>query len=136
MAERLVIVIALLALGFLLYRLFVRFHVGRAAASAPSDPILNGLRQGVPAVVYFTTPNCIPCRTQQQPALSRLQADLGDAIQIVRIDAAEDPETAKRWGVFSAPTTFILDHRGQPRDVNHGVADFTKLRRQIDALAG
>jgi thioredoxin 1 len=100
-----------------------------------TDPVLRCLKPNVPAIVYFTTPTCVPCRTQQQPALARLQTELGDHVQIVSIDAAENPDIADRWGVFSAPTTFVLDSQGKPRQVNHGVADADKLRRQIQAVA-
>lgn len=135
MVERLLLVIVLFALGLAAYCLARRCNLRRAGASAPTDPILSGFRPGTPAVVYFTTPGCVPCRTQQQPALARLQTELGDRIQVIQIDAAQDPDAARRWGVFTAPTTFILDERGQPRDVNHGVADALKLRRQIEATA-
>ena len=88
---------------------------------------------GKPTIVYFTTPFCMPCKTQQQPALTQLRSEL-DHVQVVQIDATEQPDVADRWGVFSAPTTFILDTLGQPREVNHGVADVHKLRRQIEAV--
>ncbi len=135
MVERLLLVIVLFVFGLAAYCLVRRCHLRRAAASALADPILNGFRPGTPAVVYFTTPGCVPCRTQQQPALARLQSELGDQIQVIQVDASQDPDAARRWGVFTAPTTFILDGRGQPRDVNHGVADVPKLRRQIEATA-
>ena len=134
MIERLILTLVLAAMGILAYRAFVRHHIRRAAASATSDPILSDLKPGVPAIVYFTTPMCVPCRTQQQPALARLQTELGDNIQIVSIDATEDSAAADRWGVFSAPTTFVLDGYKHVRQVNHGVADTPKLRRQVDAI--
>ena len=134
MIERLIVVLVLSAVGVLAYRAFSRDHVRRAGASANSDPILNNLKVGIPTIVYFTTPTCVPCRTQQQPALERLQVELGDHIQIVKIDATLDTAAADRWGVFSAPTTFVLDEQRHVREVNHGVADTPKLRRQLDAI--
>jgi thiol-disulfide isomerase/thioredoxin len=134
MIERLIVVVVLSLVGFLAYQAFSRYHVRRAGASANTDPILNDLRPGIPAIVYFTTPTCVPCRTQQQPALEQLQAELGESIQIIKIDATQDSTTADRWGVFSAPTTFVLDGYKHVRDVNYGVADTPKLRRQLDAL--
>jgi thioredoxin-like negative regulator of GroEL len=135
MIERLIVTLLLLVLGFVAYGALRRYHVRRVAASASADPILRNLRPNVPAIVYFTTPTCIPCHTQQQPALTRLQTELGDHIQVVTIDAAESPDIANRWGVFSAPTTFVLDSRGKPRQVNHGVADADKLKQQLQAVA-
>lgn len=133
MVERVVFSLALLIVGVLVYRGFTRYQLRHVAAGQVTDPVLQGLKPGIPAVVYFTTPMCIPCRTQQQPALARLQSELGDAVQIIKIDATENPDIADRWGVFSAPTTFILDGNGQPHDVNHGVADAGKLKRQLQA---
>jgi thiol-disulfide isomerase/thioredoxin len=135
MIERTIVVLILLVLGTVLYCGLRRYHVRRAAINAPHDPILRDLRPNIPTIVYFTTPSCIPCRTQQKPALSRLQSELGDNIQIIEIDAVDNPEAADRWGVFSAPTTFVLDAHGQPREVNHGVADANKLKQQILAAA-
>lgn len=133
MLERFLLVAVLSAAGFLAYQVFSRYHLRRVTANAAVDPLLSDLKPGIPAIVYFTTPACIPCRTQQQPALARLQADLGDCIQIVRIDATEDAAAAERWGVFSAPTTFVIDALQKVREVNYGVADAEKLRRQVEA---
>jgi thiol-disulfide isomerase/thioredoxin len=134
MLERAEIAIALVVIGFLVYQVLRRNHIRKTAATSIQDPILSDLKPGVPAIVYFTTPGCIPCVTQQQPALERLQTQLGDGIQVIRIDASENYEVANRWGVFSAPTTFVLDHSKQVRDVNYGVADTPKLLRQLNAL--
>lgn len=133
MIERTLLTLVLLAIGFVAYQVFTRYHVGRAAATASADPLLRDLRPGIPAIVYFTTPMCVPCQTQQMPALNRLQTELGEHnVQIVKIDASENPDAADRWGVFSAPTTFVLDSRRQVREVNHGVADAPKLKRQLE----
>jgi hypothetical protein len=60
---------------------------------------------------------------------------MGDRLQIVEIDAASQPEVASKWGVLSVPTTFVLDHKGQPQHVNHGVASYEKLLRQMGSLS-
>ena len=135
MLERLFIVVALAGVAVFVYRLAVRRHVRRVTASNGRDALLDTLRDGVPAIVYFTTPQCMPCKTQQLPALRMIETELGDCVQVVRVDATEQPETAERWGVFSVPTTFIIDAEGQARDVNYGVADANKLRRQLFAAS-
>ncbi|HLU09976.1 MAG TPA: thioredoxin family protein [Oceanobacillus sp.] len=131
MLERLLFTLILLAAGVVIYQLSVRNQIRRTSAFAQTDPLLQAVKPGVPTILYFTTPTCAPCRTQQTPALARLQSELGDAVQIVRVDATEHPEDADRWGVFSAPTTFIIDASGHTRAVNHGVADDHKLKRQL-----
>ncbi len=95
---------------------------------------LEHLRSGVPAILYFTTPDCVPCKTMQRPALSRLQEHLGDSIQVIEVNAASQPELADYWGVLSVPTTFIIDAYGQARRVNHGVASAGKLQAQFEEV--
>ena len=92
------------------------------------------LEAGRPAILYFTTPTCVPCRTLQKPALNALQAELGAGIQVIEIDSLEQPEVADRWGVFSAPTTFILDGEHMPQKVNRGVASAETLKKQLQAI--
>ena len=87
-----------------------------------------------PVIVYFTTPDCVPCKTVQRPALDKVRTLLGEKLQVIEIDASERPDLAKRWGVMSVPTTFLLDARGEARYVNNGVARAEKLMEQIPAV--
>jgi thiol-disulfide isomerase/thioredoxin len=135
MPERIAIVIVITIVAVIVYRVWVRHQLRNVATMTTTDPILTSARPGIPAIVYFTTPNCIPCRTQQQPALEQLRRDLNDHIQIFKIDATEDPAAAERWGVMTAPTTFILDDHLQPRHINYGVADTRKLKEQLGMAA-
>lgn len=134
MIERLIVTVVLLAFGVGLFAFTQRRNLRRAAALAITDPLLAGARPGVPTIIYFTTPHCQPCKTQQQPALERLQVDLGERVQIIRVDAAADPDAAARWGVFTAPTTFVLDAHGGAQAVNHGVASTEALKQQLQTV--
>jgi thiol-disulfide isomerase/thioredoxin len=87
-----------------------------------------------PVLVYFTTPDCAPCKTIQRPAINRVSHLLGGELEIIEIDATERPDLAKAWGVMSVPTTFVLDTRGEARFVNNGVARAEKLLEQIKTL--
>jgi thioredoxin 1 len=133
MIERVALLILISAVLVATYWLLKRRQLKRVARQGLADPLLQAARAGVPTIVYFTTPNCAPCRYQQKPALAALQAELGDSVQIIEVDAAAQPDDAKRWGVFTAPTTFILNSEGKPHTVNHGVADARKLAGQIRA---
>ncbi len=134
MLERLLIAGLLVSLGVVVWISFNRLSVRRIAQRAPADPLLAALRDGVPAIVYFTTPFCEPCRTLQKPALKALEREFGLSIQVIQVDATEQPDVADRWGVFSAPTTFILDTHHTPRQVNRGVASVETLKKQLNAL--
>ncbi len=132
MTERLIILLILTTAGVATYQLFRRWQMWRVARVATHDPLLAHLRPGVPAIVYFTTPTCAPCKTQQRPALSRLLEELGDKrVQVIEVNALEQPDVADRWGVLSVPTTFVLDPQGRPQQVNYGVAGTEKLRQQL-----
>lgn len=87
-----------------------------------------------PVLVYFTTPDCAPCKTVQRPAIDRVSNLLGEKLQVVEIDATQRPDLARSWGVMSVPTTFVLDARGEARYVNNGVARAEKLLEQIQTL--
>lgn len=87
-----------------------------------------------PVIVYFTTPDCAPCKTIQRPALDQIKTLLGEKLQVIEIDAYERPDLAKSWGVMSVPTTFLLDARGEARYVNNGVTRAEKLMEQIQTL--
>jgi thiol-disulfide isomerase/thioredoxin len=110
---------------YLLYNWTLKFRTRSLFAD------LDPKRPGAFILVYFTTPTCIPCKTVQRPAIQKLSQMLGNALQVVEIDAAERPKLADRWGVMSVPTTFLFDPSGRLRHVNHGVTRAEKLLIQI-----
>lgn len=125
---RLVWVLVLAMAGIAGYYLWTRLSLLRAGSRRLG---LEGVERGRPVLVYFTTPSCAPCKTIQRPAIQRLMSLMGEYLQVVEIDASRQPEVADHWGVMSVPTTYILDVNGQPRHVNHGVARFEQLSRQL-----
>ncbi len=127
--ERLLLAVAVLGamsgLYLLLNRLLLRRVTGRLSGFASYQP-------GLPALVYFTTPTCVPCRTVQRPAIERLQAQFRHSFQLIEVDASQYPNLAREWGVMSVPTTFVFDANGKPRYVNHGVIPAETLMRQLE----
>mgnify|MGYP005865871331 CR=1 FL=1 len=134
MIERLLILAVLVLAGYAAYRLFTRRQVRAAAAQAPSDPLVADITPGAPSIVYFTTPNCAPCRLQQTPYLERLQREVAN-LRIIRVDAEQNPDAADRWRVFSVPTLFVLDRDGTPRRVYNGVVDPETLKRDLEQVS-
>lgn len=134
---RLGISASLVVLGLGLYRAWNRWQLRRLNRASGERLLgLADFKSGVPGILYFTTPDCVVCRTTQRPALQRLQAELGDGLQIVEIDAAAQPELADYWGVLSVPTIFVIDAAGHPSSLNHGLTSKDKLLRQIEATRG
>jgi thioredoxin 1 len=134
MLVRLGIIVALVIVGFALFQLYRWLNLRQVGQQSTHDPLLSGVTKGIPIIVYFTTPQCMPCKVQQRPALRQLQVELGNKVQVVEVDATQDQEAATRWQVQSVPTTFILDATLTPREVNYGVADIHTLRRQLGAI--
>lgn len=123
--------LGIIALGALAYWLVNQRLLARARNNVPS---LFTAPPQKPVIVYFTTPDCVPCKTVQRPALNQLVNLLGDKLQVIEIDATQRPDLAKQWGVLSVPTTFLLDARGEVRYVNNGVARAEKLMEQLRTL--
>jgi thioredoxin 1 len=123
--------IGIIFLGVGVNWLFNRRLISRAKGGIGS--LFNTL-PNKPTIIYFTTPDCAPCKTVQRPALEKLIGLLGEKLHVVEIDATQQPEVAKTWGVMSVPTTFLLNSRGEARYVNNGVARVEKLMEQIQTL--
>lgn len=129
---RLGLAIAIITLGLLAYWLVNQRLLVRARQNVFT--LFNQL-PNKPIIVYFTTPDCAPCKTVQRPALNRVSQLLGDRLEVIEVDAAQRPDLAKNWGVMSVPTTFLLDARGEACFVNNGVTRAEKLMEQLDTLS-
>lgn len=132
MVDRLIIAATLIGLATGAYVVGTRWQVNRISHRDDSDPVLARIQIGIPAVVYFWSETCPPCAAVQKPALEQLQFELGvDNVQVVAINALDEPEIAAGWGVLGLPTTFIVDNLGKVRRVNHGIARAEQLKEQI-----
>jgi thiol-disulfide isomerase/thioredoxin len=128
---RFVLALGIILIGIIIFRSINKLILTRAK----SRPLgLESTQPGIPILLYFTTPACIPCKTIQRPAIQRLREKFDAPIQVIEIDAAQRPDLASHWGVLSVPTTFIIDGQGLPRLVNHGVATTDKLLKQFTEL--
>lgn len=136
MIERLLLATGLVLLGGAAY-LFARGAHLRvikqrlARAGQNGTPGLAEFQPGQPAVLYFTTPHCVPCYTVLKPMLQRLITELGNRFQVLEVDAELQPGAARYWNVLSVPTVFVLDPDGRPQHVHYGVVSQEVLRAQI-----
>lgn len=130
---RLLVAVGLAGLGLLAYRFVNRLILQRAGKKRLG---LEAYIPGKAAILYFTMPSCMPCETTQKPALARLKEIVGGQVQVIQVDALERPDLAESWGVLSVPTTFVIDTKGEPRRVNHGVALAERLLEQLEQVEG
>lgn len=131
MSERLLILALfglLLLIGFALWRLSAPRRLAALARRAPQ------MAGDGPAILYFTASGCAQCRLQQTPILERLLAEVDAPIRLHKVDAVEEDELARAYGILTVPTTVLLDASGRPRAINHGLATAERLRAQLQDL--
>ena len=125
MFERLLLTVGLILLGIAVYLVLRQVHLRRASRVAAAA--------GKPAILYFRSDACASCKAQGR-FLEQLQAEFGDQILVEKVDADVDQATAERYGVFTLPTTLIVDAQGTVRHANYGLADARKLGGQLRSL--
>ena len=125
MLERFLITLGLALLGICAFAAFRYDHLRRASKAAVAI--------GKPAILYFRSDACAPCSTQGR-FLQQLQAEFGDRIVVEKVDADVEQAKAVRYGVFTLPTTLIVDPKGTVRHANYGLADARKLAGQLRTL--
>jgi thioredoxin-like negative regulator of GroEL len=130
MWERILMAIAIASLGVLAYYLVLQAQRRRAARGSLARAA------GQAAVLVFTSPTCAPCKLQQLPIVDRIRLDWRDKIEVEIIDVTEKPEAAAQYGVWSLPTTIVLDAQRKVIAINQGVAHEHRLREQIARAAG
>ncbi|MBC8098199.1 MAG: thioredoxin family protein [Armatimonadetes bacterium] len=135
MIERLLLVGLLFSLGALTYYAMTRYQLTRVTVNAAQrDTLLHTVPFGMPTIISFSTPTCAACNFQQTPILTQVQHEIGERLHVIKVDATQDSDAATRWGVFSVPTTFVVDGKGKPHQVYNGVVSVEALRRAVEQL--
>lgn len=129
-----VVVIAVLGLGYLVGRLMtLRSGMLRAADEAADiDTSGLGLSTSGPTVLHFTATWCGPCAAVRR-VVDAVCVDLPDVAH-VEIDLDANPDAARRLSVLSLPTTIIFDADGRPRHRTTGVPTAGDLRSALEPL--
>jgi len=86
-----------------------------------------GTSAGEPYILYFTTAECSICRTHQEPSLRKLEAT------VRKVDAIAEAELARRYSIYTVPSTVVVRRDGSTADVNYGYTPADKLRSQLAA---
>ncbi|HSD82828.1 MAG TPA: thioredoxin domain-containing protein [Anaerolineae bacterium] len=126
MWERILIAALMVGAGVLAYRFLLHWQQQRAAQGSS-----RRAATGRSVLLAFTSPTCAPCKLQQLPIIDRVLVDWRDKIEVDVIDVTEKPEVAAQYGVWSLPTTIVLNAQHQVVAINQGVTHEKKLREQL-----
>jgi hypothetical protein len=131
MLERLLIAIALIIVGGVVYLAITWFQRRRATLTVRQER-----REGIgeqhagrrARLLYFRSDTCPSCAAQ-----SRLLQQLDDGVKplIEKIDVDREQARARAYNVFTLPTTLVVDARGEVKHINYGVTSPRKLERQV-----
>lgn len=129
-ADRLVVLV-LVASGLALVWLGLRWRSARYRQPNARDLLTRLGVSRPPLVLAFTTPECVPCRTMQRPALAELRRRYPERFEVREVDATVMPELAERFGLMTVPSTVVIDARGRVLAINHGLTRWPKLAGQL-----
>jgi thioredoxin 1 len=83
-----------------------------------------------PVLVEFWATWCPPCR-MLDPVLAEIERERGDRLTVRKINADENPATARDHRVLALPTT-ILFHHGRPIHTVVGAKPKARLLAELD----
>lgn len=129
MIERL-LVAAIVIVVITAFWVLLRRRQLRKANQALSRPSAT---MAAPMLLYFSSKSCIPCTTQAQ-YIDDLKHVYPGYIDIRQIDTDQESETAASYGIFTVPTTLIVDGSGDVRHVNYGLTRTSRLATQLENI--
>lgn len=124
MVERIAIVLMLALVGAAAYWAFRHQHMRRLKIDLADDR---------PTLLYFRNDNCSPCMTQAH-YLEILEKKFQDKFALQKIDTALEPEKANKYGVFTLPTTLVIDRQGDVKFINYGLTNTFRLSQQLERI--
>jgi len=138
MAERIVVVVALVALTVAAI-VVARHWAARRARSVQSAPpnwtALGAEPDGRRTLIAFSTPSCAACHQAQTPAIELAFRQLAD-VRLIRVDAAQQPQAARAFGILTVPSTVVLAAGGEHIvAVNQGFTPSARLVQQLQQAA-
>lgn len=119
----------LVVVGLTAVWLMMRWRSSRLRRKGAADLLAPASR--IPVVLAFSTPDCVPCKTVQKPALEELQRQFPGRFEVRDIDATAEPVLARRFGIFTVPSTVVISERGEVAAINQGTADWRRLAAQL-----
>jgi thiol-disulfide isomerase/thioredoxin len=124
MIERILVVVLLVVVGAAVYWAVNQRHMRRLKVELAEDR---------PTLLYFRSDSCSPCMTQSH-YLEELERKFVDKFAVRQIDTEEEPEKAAEYGVFTLPTTLVIDREGEVKYINYGLTNTFRLSRQLESV--
>ncbi len=90
------------------------------------------INSDIPVLVDFYADWCGPCK-MMSPILKKLKNEMGDKLNIIKIDTEKNADAAIKYQVRGVPT-LILFHKGKTLWRQSGVVQLHQLKRIIDQL--
>jgi thioredoxin 1 len=88
------------------------------------------INEDTPVLVDFYADWCAPCK-MMTPILQQLKSEMGDKLNIIKIDTERNPDVAIKYQVRGIPN-LILFHKGQILWQQAGVVRMPQLRQMIE----
>jgi thioredoxin 1 len=128
MIERLLISTILITAFVVAWALFRYLHMRRA-----SQVVAIRTSPSAPTLLFFSSDHYAPCVTQAY-YLNDFRQEYRDRVYVRIINTDLNPELATRYGVFTVPTTLIIDEGGQVRNINYGLTGPSRLAHQVEKI--
>ncbi|MDR9414752.1 MAG: thioredoxin [Gracilimonas sp.] len=88
------------------------------------------INDDTPVLVDFYADWCAPCK-MMTPILQQLKSEMGDNLNIIKIDTERNPDVAIKYQVRGIPN-LILFHKGQLLWQQAGVVQMPQLKQIIE----
>jgi hypothetical protein len=135
--ERLLASLLFTAIFAVLVKSIGFFGRRRARKQSVDLPLPAGATAAEPTLLYFWSTGCSQC-TPQERQIEQAQAALletGKAFTLLKVNALEEHQMAKKMHVMTVPTTVLVDLQGKVAARNPGLTPWRKIVEQYHNLS-
>ncbi len=120
--------------GILVFAQAIRWLIGNRQNDIANSVQLPPSESHDPRVIFFTGPRCSTC-DRQKAIIEQVTSHWPGGLCVDRIDASEDPVSARAFGVMTVPTTVVISPTGSISKITGGLIRPDELERQLTAAS-